>query len=176
MTGSVTKIEKFSPPEKDEKLSSIEEIKNPNHEVKTVQSNQTEEEKLIDILDDVAPDHVGSLASVKVIEVKEAPVPSENASPKSDVNPHRLSVLTSPVEQVLIEKITVDGTIESSSPKSSDLMEDVPDLVDATSTDIADIMTLEEVLNNELLNLSASGLCWQLSRDKKNVLCMFFVK
>ena len=164
MTGSVTKIEKFSSLEKDEKLSSI-------IEVKPTEPNKTEEDKLIDIIDDNlliqdsgAPDNFGSKASVKVIEVKEAPIASVDASPKAD--PLRLSVLTSPVEQVLTERTTVDGSVPSSPPKGSEQVESIPDLGDESSQDIADIMTLEEVLNKELLNFSASGLCWQLSRDK----------
>ena len=176
MTGSVTKIEKVQSQEKDNKLSSIDESKTQNSEAKTAKPDKIEEDKLVDIIDNSlqdngAPENLGSLASIKVIEVKEAPAASEDVSPKSDTNPRRLSVLTSPVEQVLTEKTTVDGTIESFSTK-----EDVANIEDAISQDIEDIMTLEEVLNKELLNISASGVCWQVSRDKKNVLSMFFVK
>ena len=175
MTGSVTKIEKVQSQEKDNKLSSIDESQTQNSEAETAKPDKIEEDKLVDIIDNTLQDNgaenLGSLASIKVIEVKEAPAASEDVSPKSDTNPRRLSVLTSPVEQVLTEKTTVDGTIESFSTK-----EDVANIEDAISQDIEDIMTLEEVLNKELLNISASGVCWQVSRDKKNVLSMFFVK
>ena len=170
------KIDKFPSLDRDEKLSSI-------IEVKTMEPNKTEEDKLIDIIDDNlliqdsgGPDNVGSIASVTVIEVKEAPIANVDASPKAELNPRRLSVLTSPVEQVLTERTTIDGSVPSSPPKGSEQVESIPDLGDESSQDIADIMTLEEVLNKELLNFSASGLCWQLSRDKKNLLSMFFVK
>ena len=180
MTGSVTRIENPPTQEKDEKLFSIGEVKN---------SDTLQEDKLIDILDDnvlmqdtgtpapAGKDTLGSAASVRVIDVKEAPVQNVDESSTAGVDPRRLSILTSPNEQVLTERTFVDGSVPSSSPKESVPDKDeVSDLGDESSQNIDDIMTLEEILNKELLNFSASGLCWQLSRDKKNVLSMFFVK
>ena len=184
MTGSVTKLEEVTNEENGTKLSTIKEAKTTAENVTDNKSiNNAQEEQLIDILEEnnettnsVIDKNTGSSASVRVIEVKEAPSEPTEESPKSNVVPRRLSVLTSPVEQVLTENTTIDGSAQSVSPKPSDL--DVPDadIDDDVSQDIDDIMTLEEVLNKELVNFSASGVCWQMSRDKKNVLSMFFVR
>jgi hypothetical protein len=42
--------------------------------------------------------------------------------------------------------------------------------------DHEDILTLEEILNKELSQLSVSGVTWQQSRDKTTILAMFFVR
>ena len=88
-----------------------------------------------------------SKLSVKIIEVQEI---SESKKPK-EVKENNDSIS-------MEDKINV----EDNDPKPTEEKED--------------ILSLEEILNRELEKMSAAGVCWHLSRDKRRTLCMFYVK
>ena len=97
-----------------------------------------------------ATDATGSSASVRIIEVKE----------------------------VQRESTDISTVVENNSQptKTTNSVKDFDSIDNEKKVDVEDVFTMEEIVNRELTNFAVSGLCWQISRDKKNTLCMFFVR
>lgn len=98
-------------------------------------------------------DATGSSASVRIIEVKEV----QNESTE-------------------ISSTGVEDNSQPTKTSTTNSVKDFESIENEKKVDVEDVFTMEEIVNRELTNLAVSGLCWQISRDKKNTLCMFFVR
>ena len=94
-----------------------------------------------------------SISSVRVIEVQEI---SESEQAKKEKENNNLD----------LEERTIN--VENENLKDTEIKEVV-------QSD-RDFLSLEEILNIELEKMSAAGVCWHLSRDRRRTLCMFYVK
>ena len=108
-----------------------------------------EEEMSVSTFDDVN----SSISSVRVIEVQEISE-SEQAKKEKENNDLDLEERTINVENENLKDTEIKEVVQSD----------------------RDFLSLEEILNIELEKMSAAGVCWHLSRDRRRTLCMFYVK